>query len=425
MSFFSKKKIIMNTYTHLDINKILVFGDIHGEFKEFFYKIKNNCKNKGKNNLNDEKILNDDVLEKLSPYLENIPSHITNVFYGQDNSYQSHNMGKMRINDCVIIVAGDCGFGFSKEEYYHQIFNKYIPVLEQNNIYIYFVRGNHDDPVYFEEGKINFERIKTIPDYSIIQLANKNILCVGGATSIDRVWRKQREEVINKYKTHKKKLYWEKELPFYSEEKLKEINDNGIKIDTVITHTSPHFIFPTQKLGINAWARVDSNIYKDIEKERSTLTQIYEFLKKNEHPLKVWCYGHFHMENFDTYEKVDFHAITSMNYIDISNIQTKEENDDWGWAIDMINPSQEEREIPRRQDRFVVDLADILFVEPNQENAEEQNEQPQPLHIGERLAAQLEHLRVNINRDEINHINERFEENVHNEIDTLINDELF
>ena len=413
----------MNTYTHLDINKILVFGDIHGEFKEFFYKIKNNCKKKGKNTLNDDKILNDDVLEKLSPYLENIPSHITNVFYGQNNSYRSNTMLKTHINDCVIIVAGDCGFGFCKEEYYHQIFNKYIPLLEQNNIYIYFVRGNHDDPSYFEEGKINFERIKTIPDYSIIQLANKNILCVGGATSIDRVWRKQREEVINKYKTHKKKLYWEQELPLYSEEKLKEINDSGIKIDTVITHTSPHFMFPTQKLGVNAWARVDSNIYKDIEKERSTLTQIYEFLKKNEHPLKVWCYGHFHMENDDTYEHVDFHAIMSMNYIDISNIQDNEEKIDWEWAIDMINPSQEEREIPRRQDRFVVDLGDIIF-EPNQANVEEQNEQPQPLHLGEGLAGQLVDLaqRIGVYRNlEPVRIDETVEERVHNEIDRLIN----
>jgi hypothetical protein len=98
-------------------------------------------------------------------------------------------------------------------------------------------------------------------------------------------------------------------------------------------------------------------------------------------------------------------------------------------------PAQEEMENPRPQDRFVINFDDIIFDNNTQDHdneEDEENEQPQPLHFGEGLAGHLERIRVELaQRREMNRnlepvrIDDTVEERVHNEIDTLINDELF
>lgn len=239
------------------MNTVYAVGDIHGEFRNFFYSLKNGY------------------------------------------------------NDCVVIVAGDCGFGFNKFIYYCDLFNKYNEMLSKNNIYVYFIRGNHDDPSYFEEEKIKYERIKCVPDYSIIQVGDKNILCVGGGISVDRIWRKQEEYKINRYKKNKRHLYWQNEAPFFSETKLNEILKSNININCIISHTSPHFAFPNDVLKheIESWFKLDDKLLKDLTQERKTLTEIYDFLTKNNQTLDTWVYGHFHKYNEDEISGVLFIAL--------------------------------------------------------------------------------------------------------------------
>ena len=62
--------------------------------------------------------------------------------------------------------------------------------MNQANNWIVFVRGNHDNPAYFDGAMFNAKRFITVPDYSILQACNHTILCVGGAISIDRIYRK-------------------------------------------------------------------------------------------------------------------------------------------------------------------------------------------------------------------------------------------
>ena len=311
----------MNIYSHSNIKSLYVFGDIHGEFKQLFHKIKTHAVKQIKNNEN-EKLVDDITLEQLQIHLEDMSSIVSSKFYNY-----SYDIAKYlgHIENCVIIV-GDCGFGFNKEEYYHQLFNKYHELLKKNNIYVYFVRGNHDDPSYFTDNKINYEYIKTVSDYSVICVNDKNILCVGGGLSIDRIWRKQQEIKINKYKkTIEKKLYWENEMPIYSEDLLNEIQNNDIKINIVISHTSPHFVFPTKKDSLSYWAKLDKNLYKDIEIERNTLTSIFDFLTANKHPLTNWYYGHFHCNNTEKKQKVTF---TAINELDISKVKINNESEE-------------------------------------------------------------------------------------------------
>ena len=94
-----------------------------------------------------------------------------------------------QLTDTLLIVAGDCGFGFEKKEYYEQIVRRNAKRMNQANNWIVFVRGNHDNPAYFDGAMLNFKRFVAVPDYSILQVCNHTILCVGGAISIDRIYR--------------------------------------------------------------------------------------------------------------------------------------------------------------------------------------------------------------------------------------------
>ena len=72
------------------------------------------------------------------------------------------------------------------------------------------VRGNHDDPAYFNGEKISHERFRTIPDYSVIHVCDHNIFCVGGAISIDR-YNRQRDD--NRDRISQVASYWPDEVP--------------------------------------------------------------------------------------------------------------------------------------------------------------------------------------------------------------------
>ena len=86
-----------------------------------------------------------------------------------------------QLTDTLLIVAGDCGFGFEKKEYYEQIVRRNAKRMNQANNWIVFVRGNHDNPAYFDGAMLNFKRFVAVPDYSILQVCNHTILCVGGS----------------------------------------------------------------------------------------------------------------------------------------------------------------------------------------------------------------------------------------------------
>ena len=93
------------------------------------------------------------------------------------------------MKNTLVIVAGDCGFGFERLGYYENLYKKCRNRLTKANNWLEFLRGNHDNPAYFNDGLIKHKRWITVPDYSVIKACGHSILCVGGAISIDRMWR--------------------------------------------------------------------------------------------------------------------------------------------------------------------------------------------------------------------------------------------
>lgn len=208
------------------------------------------------------------------------------------------------ITDSAIIIAGDCGVGFEKLQHYHNIYNQIKSVLIEQNVLLLLVRGNHDDPEYFSEEKINHEYMKTIPDYSVLSFINHNVLCVGGGISIDRLGRKYEDSIDRKHRVS----YWYNEAPVFCPDILDEIKNDGINITTVITHSSPSFAPKTDKGNIQSFIESDKGLIEDIANERLVLTKLYDhLLKENKHEIKLWVYGHFHQhEVYYSTEEVKF-----------------------------------------------------------------------------------------------------------------------
>lgn len=89
----------------------------------------------------------------------------------------------------VVIVAGDCGFGFEREGYYDNIVKRNSKRMNKANNWIVFIRGNHDNPAYFDGKTFAHKRFMAVPDYSVIRACGHVVLCVGGAISVDRSYR--------------------------------------------------------------------------------------------------------------------------------------------------------------------------------------------------------------------------------------------
>lgn len=230
---------------------IYFVGDIHGEFKEFLYKIK-----------------------------------------------------RTQLQNAYLIFAGDFGVGFYSENYYIDIFNHINKYLIENNIHFYAVRGNHDNPEYFDNRK--YGNITLVKDYTILNLLNTNILCLGGAYSIDRFDRikeyKDKLKKIKKYNKKPNKTYWIDEYFIYDE----NFDFENSNIDIVVSHTAPNFCYPLLKNNLEYFAINDNVIIADCDKERELLNKVYNRLKHN---LKYWFYGHFHVSHTECIDNAYFNAL--------------------------------------------------------------------------------------------------------------------
>jgi hypothetical protein len=214
------------------------------------------------------------------------------------------------LHDCALIVAGDCGFGFCKRGYYDKVCKDLNPFFRKRNVYVIMIRGNHDNPAYFDGTVVNCSHFMAVPDYTVLRTQNHNVLLVGGAISIDRNYRTRYDWDLYAGNlpedTFIPRYYWPKEYPIYDKGELDDLKSSGIKIDVVCTHTCPDFCEPLKKDGIRDWMTRDENLEDDIDYERQTMTKLYERLIADSHPIQKWVYGHYHYHHMDYINNVCF-----------------------------------------------------------------------------------------------------------------------
>ena len=230
-----------------------------------------------------------------------------------------------QLKDALVIVAGDCGFGFERKGYYESTFNRNNKRMREANNWIMFMRGNHDNPAYFDGKTIAYKRFMAIPDYSLVKANGHTILCVGGAISVDRVYRikswnrivmnqRQFGHYHDEHDPLAPNYYWKDEPPVFNDELLTHILAENT-IDTVITHTAPSFCELKSKAGINSWIREDPNLVADLDHERSIMDAIYSKVKDS--TVSHWCYGHFHQSWHADINGILFKMLDIMEFYEI------------------------------------------------------------------------------------------------------------
>ena len=178
-----------------------------------------------------------------------------------------------KISNCYLFSVGDLGIGFKyKKNHEYKQSEKLNNLFKEQNIEFYGVRGNHDDPSYFEgSNRIVFDNFELIEDYTVMEYGDKKIQFIGGAVSIDRTGRKEGTS------------YWAKEAVNYKKDKCKEV-------DILVTHTAPSWCFPQQfNALVYGWALEDAYLLGDLSNERAIMDEIHKLCKP-----KLHLYGHFH-----------------------------------------------------------------------------------------------------------------------------------
>ncbi len=202
------------------------------------------------------------------------------------------------ITDAHIIQVGDFGVGFAPFEKEKRMIEMYHTQLVKNNVHVWAIRGNHDYKPYFDNDPFGFTNIHLVADYTVLNLAEKNILCVGGAVSVDRNWRytKKQKQGIFEDTNIGVESWWPDEVFTLDIEKIKDLKD----INIVVTHTCPDYCPPDNTFGFGPFVEGiiretgDTGLKTDLLFERNQVTELFNILKTNGNNIDYNYYGHFH-----------------------------------------------------------------------------------------------------------------------------------
>lgn len=221
-------------------------------------------------------------------------------------NFLKNQISSKQISDCTIIQVGDFGIGFTYEDNDTQTLQNLDVFLKDNNITMYVIRGNHDNP-YFFNGNHMYENLKLLKDWTTLELEGYNFLFIGGAISVDRISR-IRENSSNIRYGSRKRCYWDNEGIEYRVGYGRTLEN----IDIVVSHTSPDWCFPNNKLGfgkfVEDWTKYDKNLTVDLMTERNQMSNIFLDLYEN-NKIKKHFYGHFHSSKLENHDGVDHHLL--------------------------------------------------------------------------------------------------------------------
>lgn len=179
------------------------------------------------------------------------------------------------------VQVGDFGLGFdSPGRDWEQLKLINEVLIQASNSILYVIRGNHDNPAFWQPGTgFNFSNIQFIEE-SIIEIDGRLCYFLGGAISIDRCKRIQGVS------------YWTGESTVWNN------NFSHYRItscDLIFTHDvyqkwTPFTIHSPYAL---AWAERDRKLIEDLEYQQE---RVFETISKHISYMKPvhWFHGHYH-----------------------------------------------------------------------------------------------------------------------------------
>jgi predicted phosphodiesterase len=215
------------------------------------------------------------------------------------------------LKDLHIIQVGDFGVGFNTFEKESRLLKMTQEQLQKNNIHLWAIRGNHDYKPYFDNDPFGFSNIHLVADYTVLNLAGKNILCIGGAVSVDRMFRMTKlQKKVDFISDVGQKTWWHDEVFLLDCDKLENMRD----IDIVVTHTCPDFCPPDNTFGFGPFVEGiiketgDTALRTDLMIERKQLTEAFDILKKN-NDIKYNYHGHFHKSDLTIKDGIKYRLL--------------------------------------------------------------------------------------------------------------------
>ena len=199
-----------------------------------------------------------------------------------------------------ILVVGDFGAGFGRPKSMDVAYGKAHAALEKNDICIYTIRGNHDNPAFFD-GMHDFDRLHFLPDHRIIELCGKRIYPVGGAVSadidlVDPLSHKSRRMIndsLIKFGSSKR-VWWPDEAPVQIAEGL------PTAVDIVISHEAPlSFEPPLMQADY-----MHNETFLKIVESRKYLDYVLSQVKPT-----LWFYGHYHSHFEGNYQNTLYRCL--------------------------------------------------------------------------------------------------------------------
>lgn len=216
---------------------------------------------------------------------------------------------RLKITNSNLIHVGDFGLGFVS---IMQDVNNLLAVDEmlintQNKLYV--VRGNHDNPIFWDKSKgLNLPKLHNIhlvDDYSVLDIENKKILCVGGGISIDRQLRKDDRPYPS---------WWKDEEFQWHPGKFNRVVNNHSTMDIIVTHSAPSACHPrgVDAPIVNGWHNIElehgNNLKGELQMERKKIDMLKDAVLKAYKPTN-WFYGHFHTSKTEIIDSVRFQAL--------------------------------------------------------------------------------------------------------------------
>ena len=199
------------------------------------------------------------------------------LYFGGDTHGEFDALDKWneRHEGAALIHVGDFGLGFlSRGEsvlFHARQFNER---LQGKGNTLYVIRGNHDDPRFFQHGDSIGDNLHLVKDGTLLELGGKRIYCHGGAISVDR-----KQRVPGHSWWAGEHCDWQGDA-----EKLSQA-------DIVVTH------------GAGAWSElgVDSQFLQQFYTQDPTLrselraeSAVFDAMRAAATSATHWFYGHFH-----------------------------------------------------------------------------------------------------------------------------------
>tara|TARA_R110001592_G_scaffold144611_1_gene367866 strand:+ start:1900 stop:2673 length:774 start_codon:yes stop_codon:yes gene_type:complete len=191
----------------------------------------------------------------------------------------------------ALIHVGDFGIGFQSHETEMRLLDTINTQLIEHNTIMYVVRGNHDNPEWFN-GEFIFSNLVFLKDHTVLEFQRvgqdkrTKIYCNGGSISIDRSNRTEGRS------------YWKAEA--FKELTPEQLNEIPTDLDCIVTHNRPLGLHPTvYNSSVLRWCLRDDKLDKDLREEQLSLKRMFDSIRERNDPRNniVHYFGHYHQSH--------------------------------------------------------------------------------------------------------------------------------